>query len=557
MKLLKLVRRSTQLGMLFMALLAGLYAHAQNRSAPMQGLKGNWFLSSNTNQWVLGFYEKLGYFNGGFGEYSIIEEKKNAFTIKLLTDKKETTLLIHVQDDSTIAVNAEGRTWTLTNQRKRQSSAATAFWDKRWKRTDDTVRLKGYISEPARNGLRELHIVFTDPVLGKMITETARVSAEGLFNMSIPIVLPDTEAFIRFNSRVEHFLACPGDTITVCLLPEGGPEESPLNEIAFGGTSGALNNELNTLYKYLTGLEDQTLQNHMLKNTTQEAYREYVLGMKYTADSAITAYEKKYALSAAVRDVMEKKTHYQMRNGLLRYRMYHNPLHPEPLDPETLKLLPLWMANDSAGYAGGYHHKGFINEMINLFPDEIIGDSHRIDSANAANFSLADFMSLVKRHHHSLTEQDLLMLDSIAALAPFSKLKNNGFIIDVPEADSTALARGQRMFGFLQQLNGVSDYYDFYFFSLAFDYKLKRIAAEYPKGYFRDYFLGQYLNTQVFSTHLTFLDDKLLAYLKTLIYDPLNFKSIESASKLHEKNLKLWVQNGGDEEEYEEEGEEW
>lgn len=422
----KLVQRFTQMSMLFTVLLVGLYSHAQKIGGSPRGLEGNWFLSSNTNQWVLGFYEKLGYFNGSFGEYTIIEEKKNAFKIRLLTDKKETTLLVNVQDDSTITVNADGRSWTLTNQRKRQSSAVTAFWDKRWKRTDDTVRLKGYISEPARNGLRELDIVFNDPVLGKMITETARISAEGLFSVSIPIVLPDTEAFIRFNSRVEHFLACPGDTITVCLLPVRGPEESSLDEVAFGGTSGALNNELNTLYKYLTGPEDQTLQNHMLKNSTQEVYREYVLGVKQTADSAITAYEKKYALSGAVRDIMEKKTHYQMRDGLLRYRMYHNPLHPEPLHPETLKLLPLWMANDSAGYAGGHSHNLFINEMKKLFPDEIIGDSHRIDSANAANFSLADFMSLIKRHHPSLTELDLLMIDSIAALAPFSKLKKKG-----------------------------------------------------------------------------------------------------------------------------------
>ncbi|MGV3766058.1 MAG: hypothetical protein ACO1NW_08025 [Chitinophagaceae bacterium] len=557
MKSVKFPQRFTMKCMIIAALLAGIGAHAKAHIPADSRLRGNWFLSSNTNEWVLGFYDKVAYFKNGFGTYRIIKEKKNAITVKLLTAAKEITLLIAIENDSTVTVNAHGENFTLTNRRRRQSSAVTMFWDKRRNRVDDTVRLKGYMHEIAKDGLQKVDIVFTDPVLGKTTTKTARISAEGLFNISMPITLPDTYAFIRYNSRFERFVACPGDTITVCLSPEGATQESSLNEVAFGGNSGALNNEFNTFYKYLHTLDDYTPENQMLKNTTQEAYRKYVIGRRHTADSAIGAYDRNHPLSYAVRDLVKKMTHYKMLNGLLRYRMNHNPPHSEPIHPETFKLVQSYVTDDSAGYAGGYHHNGFVREMVGLLPDEFFGYSTRLDSAIAANLSFADLIKFIKKNHHSLTERDLLMLDSIADLAQYAKLKKNGLTIDVPGGDNTAIALLKRMYVFLEQLDGFSDYFQFYLSVSAFDYKLKRIAAEYPMGYFRDYFLGHYLNEQLFSTNLTFLDDKLLAYLKTLIYDPVNFKIIEAESKIHEKNLKLWVQNDweDEEEEYGEEAE--
>ena len=539
--------------LIVIALLMCQYTHAEKNIVEKPGLQGNWFLSSNTNQWVLGFYEKHCYFNGAFGEYAILEEKNGSFKVRLTIDKKSIILQGNFQNDSTITVHNKDRSWNLTNRRKRQSSGIDTCWDKRLKRADDTVRLNGYIGEPARTGLRELNVFFKDPLLGKATQKIVSISPEGFFSVKLPIMLPDTEAFINLNSRFESFVACPGDTIAVCFSPNS--EIGELNEVTFGGTSGALNNEYNTAYKYLQSFDDHQLEQHMLKNTPQEAYRDYIIRIKNTTDSAMIAYDKYYPLSNAVKDILGSRRQYKFANGLLRHRMHHDPSNHEPLHPETLKLLPLWMANDSAGYTGGRNHSAFIHEMISLFPDEPIGESRKVDSAITANLSFADLIKFIRKNNHSLNERDLLMLDSLAGLAQYTVLKKNSFKIDIPGGDSTTLATEQRMGLSLLQLEGFGDYFQFYLFALAFDYKLKLIAVEYTKGYFRDYFLGHYLNTHVFSTHLTFLDDKLLAYLKTLLHDPVNYQIIAAANKIHEQELKASPQLDLGDFEEEEEGE--
>ncbi|MCM5528432.1 TlpA disulfide reductase family protein [Parasegetibacter sp. NRK P23] len=513
-------------------------ALAGSGKQPSAKLEGNWFLLSNTTEWKLGLYSKVGYFDGEFGVFKVTEEKQQTLTLNFHVNSKVYALAVTFTNDSTITVVTQGRKLVLTNRRTPHSSAVAELWDNLKTRADDTVRLAGYIDRKVRGSQQQMEVVFANSLLGKTTTKVARISADGTFAVSFPVTIPDTEAFIRYNSRFEHFVVGPGDTVTISIWATGEKAEQDGGTVAFGGTLGPLNNEFNAAYKHLHSVDDDTLHKRMVTTANQEEYRGYVLDRKKMEDAVLSAYAQKYTMSRPVNAILSRMTHYKVPNELLRYGVLRNPRNPEPIVPETLQLIYSFATNDSVAYLGGYQYRGFIHEITSLLVRPFFAAPHLRDSIWTADFSFTDALHYFKKYDRSLSDSDILMLDAVADWAPYVKKTPGGFSVNLPLNDTLAQQQLEQRVAYMQKLRNFSTYLLFYCFSLEFDYRFKEIAALYPKSYFRDCLIGHFLSGQVFLTNVLFLDDQLLAYLRSLVYDPENFMVIERESKLHEKELR-------------------
>jgi thiol-disulfide isomerase/thioredoxin len=492
---------------------------------PLQ-LNGNWFLQANTNEWVVGFYDKLVYFQNDFWQYKVVAKKENDIQLLLQKGKKSFALPVSITSDSTIKVTYNATILLLTNKRRRMAAWNDDEMLQSQKAGKDTVLIKGYVDNRSLTSKKLIEFRFNNVILGNIVVQTSQVDKDGQFNIRIPLRVPCAEMTIEFGRVFEYVFMRPGDTAIVYfdLLPYADAKTN--DEIrntncnmVVAGTMGAFNNEYRDYKWYKKRWDDDVEQVKMIHESDQNKYREYELSKKRFADSLMTAYRAQFAMSNLLLKMIQETNKYHLANSLYRYRWLHEPDKEVSLSTGYLNLLDSFAADDKYAPLAAYEYDGFIRERLNMVTREHLWNSKKADSFVTVNSSLTKSLEYVQEHDKALTEELIKSIDSLKQSGASLTGSRGSFSIFIPARDSAETQRKMQQYEPLLRYLDESDYWAYSYSRMDLLYGLSQIDSLFPRGICRDYLIGHYIYSYFLKPRRLNPYDDVLNKLKTICSD--------------------------------------
>ncbi len=278
-------------------LAAFLSVTARSASAPQRlpaTLQGNWSTTDGGRQWTYGFYPHLAIWQNVFWDYAGIADKGSVTTIQLRERGGDRTATLYAHwdvRDSVARIGLSPKSLTPYSRKPiaNPSYRIPAAQDPDYPAGDSIFRegtalLRGYLdgySPEAMAGTIKLYGFNTVTV--QDVPAVADISADGTFEMSVPLGHPITTQIVLTGTFYENVYIEPGDTLTLYCNLENRKGTSSSR---YMGRSGRVNREMNDLRRlYLPfSQEDQTF----LMVTTPDSVRAWIDG-RVARDSAATA----------------------------------------------------------------------------------------------------------------------------------------------------------------------------------------------------------------------------------------------------------------------------
>jgi hypothetical protein len=391
----------------------------QNKTLPSE-LRGNWFLQANTNEWIVGFYEKLVYFQNNFWSYQIISKTDSVVRFSLQKGKTSFPLSVIIKSDSVVQLEANSVTRLLIKSRRHMASLNSASVSQTQIAGKGVAWIRGYVDHRDMTSIKKIEFRTKNLLLGEWKIQAAEVNESGQFNLQILLKGGLHKAIFQFGGVFEYVMLRPGDTAIIYfdLLPYQNAEtESEIrntdSHTVFSGTIGSFNNEYRNYVRYVKKWDDRNEQAKMIRNSEQNQYKEYELKRKRIADSLLLVYEAQFTMSGTLKEVIQQTNKHSLPNALLRYMHLHNPPERVKLSPEYLELPNSFMVDDPKAYLAESEFDGFINEVRNQMVVNHLSDVSEVSTYIDANFSLAKFLDYTHMYNSSLTDAELLIMDTL------------------------------------------------------------------------------------------------------------------------------------------------
>ncbi|WP_166437016.1 TlpA family protein disulfide reductase [Niastella caeni] len=498
-------------------------ARSQQYAAFSLKLDGNWFLQTNTNVWVIGFYDKLVYFKNDFWQYKVVTKKENDLQILLQKGKKSFLLPVTINSDSTIKVTHNATALLLTNKRRRMAAEEVLPPSKEIK---DTAFIKGYVDHRQLTSLKLMEFRVSNLILGNTTVQNATVDENGQFNLRLPLQFPSSLVIIEFGGVFEYVFMRPGDTaiVYIDILPyqnaKSADEIRNINcNMAIAGTRGAFNNEYRDYRLYVKRPDDYKEQAKMIRESDQNTYKEYELTKKQFSDSLVAAYRAQFTMSNLLWQTIKETNKYHLANSLYRYRWLHKPDKEVSLSAGYLNLVYSFTADDNYAHLAGFEFDGFIREVINKAVNEHLTNRKEIDSFITINSSLKKGLQYVQKNDKSLTEDLIKSIESLKEFGPTFGASTSGFSVRFSTKDSAEAIKFMQQYGHLMKFLDNNDYWYYYYSGMELLYGLSRIDSLFPKGIFRNYLLGHYLYTWFIENNRLNPDEGILNRIKMMCSD--------------------------------------
>ena len=265
-------------------------------------LVGNW-ISTQSNDWEYGFFEKFAVYDCGFWDYSAIQQQGKTVKMALQKDGKTVYLEINQKEDSVLTIkNGKSKKQDFVLMRKRYPDYKTPdnkpFPTQQFKQ--DSATIIGYyrhfdkIPELLKDApgwakdsyLRHFKISISDFIKGKQTDYQAAIDSLGRFSLTFPIT-GSQECYADWGRLTRQLVFSPEDTLCLfadmldVLLLDGSDFWGDFylrdKQILFMGDNARLNNEL-LQYKFTYGsfnpreTVEKGIKNMEFLNVCAEAY---------------------------------------------------------------------------------------------------------------------------------------------------------------------------------------------------------------------------------------------------------------------------------------------
>lgn len=455
--------------------------------------EGNWFLNENTNEWVFGLYDKLAYYKNDFWPYRLVSSKDNETKLLLQKAGTSVSLLINFQNDSTILVN----NITLSNVRRPMASPAP---DKKPARSN-AVYIKGITTSPVQFTIK-------DPLLGKPALHVPEPDKNGWFAVRLPLPAAASEIAVQFGDHYGSLFADAGDTVTVYLDKD---------KMIAGGRSGATINEYNDYTLYARQWENHNEQMKMVRNSNEQAYKEYEMNKRSRADSLLEAYQAAHTMSQAVFQRVQQNNKYSFANALLRYLWLHEPNKRLALPAEYASLVNSFTTSNAS--IADIRFDEFVQEVMTTTVAEHLSNRSVLDSILMAKITPGSLFDYLQQYDKTMTPAQLKDIDRLLKYSPRFSKTNGRLSLVFNTADTLAQKKITSQFTGLINWMINNEYLHHYVENIELAHKLSQLDSLYPASNFRDLLLGHYLYANCLENGRLVLNDNSINRIKDLCND--------------------------------------
>ena len=308
-----------------------------NASILPQEMLGNWF-NTNTRNWKISLFDTLAVYKSQLWSYSDINLKRGKGSIKLKNNSNSVELFIKLDKSGNCKIGQSEDNLEIFTRKLPEITAIKPVDDKPYELPvfkHDSATYSGYFKGYApRFGGKTFTIYVDDIITGTQDIFLGLINDNGYFTVKIPLYYPHF-VYVRSNFFNSSVYLEPGKDVFQ-ILNSGNADNSPL----FMGTSGKINNELQSLNK-IHSLNYDDLMNKVIDMKPAD-FKLYFKNINDQGLAALDSIYKTNTISTKTYQVKRLEIEYNYFQNLMSYAMFFENAYREKHQiPWTQRKLPV------------------------------------------------------------------------------------------------------------------------------------------------------------------------------------------------------------------------
>jgi thiol-disulfide isomerase/thioredoxin len=285
---------------------------SENTRIP-EWLQGNWF-SQESGRWEASFLDTVAVYRNELWEYGDTKLKKDKFTVALINDAHEKTLLVHKDKNGSCLIGDSPQMLTACTTKP---GIKTANPDEEFHFplfNKDSAVYSGYLNGyTSRVGIKTFMVHVNDIIAGSQQSHVVEIDSTGCFSARIPLYCPQ-QVYVRSEFFKGQVFLEPGKSLFHMIAPQTGSPGS-----FFMGESSAINADLLKIKNPVT-FDYQEIQNDIL-NMKPESFKTYITEQWTKDQNRIDSLLETGAIGKKAWQVFKSDIDYTHAVNLMSYKM--------------------------------------------------------------------------------------------------------------------------------------------------------------------------------------------------------------------------------------------